>query len=107
MPFGLKNASLTFQNLMRQVLADHWGEFCMAYFDDIIVYSSDWDSHIRNVGLILERLYTYGLTCSPQKCHFGRTDLEFLEHVVTTDGYHAQPRHVEAILNAEPPKNRK
>ena len=107
MPFGLKNAPGTFQNLMRHVLAGHWGEFCMAYLDDIIVYSGDWDSHIRHVGLILERLHTYGLTCSPQKCHFGRTDLEFLGHVVTTDGNHAQPRHVEAILNAEPPKNRK
>ena len=107
MPFGLKNAPETFQNLMRHVLAGHWGEFCMAYLDDIIIYSGDWDSHIRHVGLTLERLHTYGLTCCPQKCHFGRTDLEFLGHVVTAVGNQAQPRHVEAILNAEPPKNRK
>ena len=92
---------------MRHVLAGHWGEFCIAYLDDIITYSGDWDSYIRRVGLILERLHTYGHTCSPQKCHFGRTDLEFLGQVVTADGNHAQPRHVEAILNAKPPKNRK
>ena len=39
MPFGLKNAPGTFQNLMRHVLADHWGKFAIAYLDDIIVYS--------------------------------------------------------------------
>ena len=37
--FGLKNAPGTFQNLIRHVLAEQWGQFAIAYLDDIIVYS--------------------------------------------------------------------
>ena len=51
--------------------------------------------------------WIHGFTCSPQKCHFGRTDLEFLVHAITADGNYTQPRHVEAIFNAQPPTNRK
>ncbi|XP_033223263.1 uncharacterized protein LOC117176952 [Belonocnema kinseyi] len=90
MPFGLKNAPGTFQNLMRHVLAGYWGEFCIAYLDYIIVHSDTWEEHPRHVALVLERPHTYGLTCSPQKY-----------------GNHPQPRHVEAILNAAPPRNKK
>ena len=107
MPFGLKNAPGTFQDLMRHVLAGHWGRFCIAYLDDIIVYSESWDDHIHHVGLVLERLRTYGLTCSPEKCRFGEDTLPYLGHVVTSDGNQPQPRHVQAIQDAEPPKNRK
>ena len=42
MPFGLKNSLGTFQNLVRHVLADHWGQFAIAYLDDIVVYSKNW-----------------------------------------------------------------
>ena len=71
MPFGLKNAPGTFQSLVRQVLAEKWGVFALAYLDDIIIYSSDWESHLQHLALVLERLAIYGLTISPKKCNFG------------------------------------
>lgn len=40
-PFGLKNAPGTFQNLMRTVIDSYWGKFCIAYMDDIIIYSEN------------------------------------------------------------------
>lgn len=107
MPFGLKNAPGTFQNLMRHVLADYWGKFAIAYLDDIIVYSEDWKQHLLHLALIFERLQIYGLTCSPQKCQFGQTSLPYLGHVVTSEGNHPQPKHLQAILDAEPPRTRK
>ena len=107
MPFGLKNAPGTFQNLMRHVLADHWGEFAIAYLDDIIVYSKNWQQHLLHLGLVFERLSIYGLTCSPHKCQFGQTSLDYLGHVVTSEGNQPQPKHLQAILDAEPPRTRK
>ncbi|XP_051155402.1 uncharacterized protein LOC127277975 [Leptopilina boulardi] len=107
MPFGLKNAPGTFQNLMRKVLASFWGEFCIAYLDDIIIFSDTWKNHLRHVALVLERILTFGLTCTPAKCRFGQGSLPYLGHVVTADGNTAQTRHIDAIQNATPPTNRK
>lgn len=101
------NAPGTFQNLMCHVLSSYWGKFCIAYLDDVIIYTENWEDHLRDVSLVLERLHTYGLTCSPTKCHFGKSSLLYLGHNITSDGNQAQPRHVQAIQTAKPPKNRK
>ncbi|XP_033218334.1 uncharacterized protein LOC117173800 [Belonocnema kinseyi] len=107
MPFGLKNAPGAFQNLMRQVLEEQWGTFAIAYLDDIIVYSRDWDEHLLHLALVFERLSIYGLTAAPQKCSFGQTTLPYLGHMISTDGNSAQTTHIQAICNASPPRTRK
>ena len=45
MPFGLCNAPATFQRLMDSVLTSLNFEICLAYLDDIIVFSQDLDTH--------------------------------------------------------------
>ena len=107
MPFGLKNAPGTFQNLMRQVLAEQWGSFAIAYLDDIIVYSSEWGEHLQHLSLVFERLEIYGLTISPKKCRFGQTTLPYLGHVIGTNGNAAQTVHIEAIRDFKSPRTRK
>ena len=107
MPFGLKNAPGTFQNMMRHVLAEQWGNFAIAYLDDVIIYSDTWESHLLHLSLVMERLGIYGLTCSPTKCNFGQTSLDYLGHIITDKGNLPQPKHLDAILNAEPPRTRK
>ena len=92
---------------MRHVLAEQWGTFAIAYLDDIIIFSDDWRDQLRHIALVFERLAIYGLTVSPQKCSFGRTTLPYLGHVVSADGNSAQPRNIEAIKSAKPPRTRK
>ena len=49
MPFGMCNASATFQRLMQVVLAGIEWKFCFVYLDDILVCSSTFEvwSHFR------------------------------------------------------------
>ena len=107
MPFGLKNAPFTCQNIMNEVLGTFWKKFLIAYLDDLILYSHTSEEHLNNLALIFERLEIYCLTCNPKKCHFGRTKLEYLGHNVTSEGNQAQPELIQAILDAKPPRTRK
>ena len=96
-----------FQNLMREVLGTYWRKLAIAYLDDIIIYSNTVEEHLVQLGLVLEKLEFYGFTCNPKKCYFGQKKLDYLGHVVTTDGNQPQPEHVRAILEASPPETRK
>ena len=47
MPFGMKNANTTFQQLVNQLIGDLEG--CGGYLDDIITYSDNWEQHLLQV----------------------------------------------------------
>jgi len=56
MPFGLCNAPATFQRLMDTVLMGLNFNICLAYLDDIIVYSHDLSSHMERLEKLFQRL---------------------------------------------------
>ena len=53
MPFGLTNAHATFQRLMKCILAGISGELCLAYLDDIIVFSATFEEHLCRLDTVL------------------------------------------------------
>lgn len=52
MAFDLQNAPATFQRLMSSVLADVSN--CEAYLDDIVIYSSTWDDHLKTLHTVFD-----------------------------------------------------
>ena len=48
LPFGLHGAPATFQRLMDQVLKPHH-QYAAAYLDDIVIHSTDWQSHLSRL----------------------------------------------------------
>jgi Reverse transcriptase (RNA-dependent DNA polymerase) len=47
MPFGLRNAQSTFQRAMDVILSGVRWQECLCYLDDIIVFSSSMESHVK------------------------------------------------------------
>lgn len=43
--FGLTNAPAVFQAMINDVLRDFLDQFVYVYLDDILIYSSDLDTH--------------------------------------------------------------
>ena len=108
MSFGLKNAPGRFNNFITQeVLSGYMDEFLRSYLDDFVIYSASWEDHLSHLSKVFERLRVYELTCSIKKCCFGKKNLEFLGHQLTSEGNRAKPEHVRAIINFPVPKNRK
>ena len=76
MLFGLKGAPGTFQKFMSQeVLTVYINDFYLVYLVDVIIYSKTWDGHLRHLSLVLERIDIHNLTCAPEKCQFGMTNI--------------------------------
>jgi len=56
MPFVLCNAPATFQRLMDLVLSGVQWQQCLVYLDDIIVVGKDFEEHLKNLGMVLQKL---------------------------------------------------
>ena len=47
MPFGMKNAPVTFQRIINKVISDL--NYCFAYIANLIVCSDSWLDHMMNL----------------------------------------------------------
>ena len=80
MPFGLKNATQTFQRLMDTVCADL--EFAFAYLDAILIARTTEAEHYDHLTKLFKRLAANDLAINPAKCVFRETSLDFPGHFV-------------------------
>lgn len=86
MPFGPCNAPVTFKRVIEKVLSGlQWRESVL-YLDDIIVHSRDFDTHLENLNLVLDRLHDANLKLKAKKCNSFQEEVNFLEHVVSHKG---------------------
>ncbi|UYV77524.1 K02A2.6-like [Cordylochernes scorpioides] len=53
---------------------------CLCYLDDIIVFSDDFEEHLRRLQLVLNCLKKAGLFLNSKKCKFGAKTITVLGH---------------------------
>jgi len=82
MPFGLTNAPASFQRWMKQILSEYLDIFCVAYLNDILVFSQTMEENRRHVRAILTRVQDTELTLKVSKCEFHTTETEYLGYVI-------------------------
>jgi hypothetical protein len=54
---------------------------------------------------VFERLHQKNITLNKGKCEFNRDKVEFFGYVFSKEGISSDPKKINAIKNAEPPKN--
>ena len=105
MPFGLRNAPLTFQRMINNLFAGLLGNTVVAYMDDLIVVSQSMEDHFRKLTLVLEKLSSAGLRLKLSKCNFLKSRLQFLGHIVNEEGIHTVPDKIKAVAEFPTPTN--
>ena len=102
MPFGMKNLGATLVRGLRMLISD-----VDSYIDDLIVYTEDWDTHIRVLDELMTRLQQANLTARPTKCVFRAKSVEFLGHQVSFDWITVNDDNLEKIRMAQRPTTKK
>ncbi|UYV71047.1 K02A2.6-like, partial [Cordylochernes scorpioides] len=79
-PFGLCNAPATIERMIDNLLEGLKWTICLCYLVDIIVFSDDFEEHLRRLQLALNCLKKAGLCLNSKKCKFGAKTITVLGH---------------------------
>ena len=103
MPMGCAQSSYFLHVVMHRILGDLKG--VSIYADDVLLTSTDIESHLKLLHDVLERLSRAGLKLSPNKCSIGMRTLSYLGHQITPEGVSIDPERVRCITDLEPPRS--
>ena len=107
MPFGLKNASSTYQRMMTRMFEPQLGKNIEIYVDNMVVKSKMVTEHLGDLGDIFKVLKRHKLRLNTSKCSFGVGSGKFLGYVVTHRGIKVNPDQIKAINDLKLPRNAK
>lgn len=107
MPMGLINSPATYQRMMNFKLRGLIGKVCFIYVDDLIIFGTTPEEHLKNLRMVFDRIRETRLMFNPDKCAFLQQELEYLGHEVTPEGIKPLKRNVEKVLNFPQPRNKK
>nr|GEX69788.1 retrotransposon protein, putative, Ty3-gypsy subclass [Tanacetum cinerariifolium] len=99
MPFGLINAPAVFIDLMNCVCKPYLDKFVIVFIDDILIYSRNKEEHANHLRIILELLRKEKLYAKFSKCDFWIRTVQFLGHLIDSQGLHVDPANIEAVKN--------
>nr|GEY44179.1 retrotransposon protein, putative, Ty3-gypsy subclass [Tanacetum cinerariifolium] len=98
------NLRSVFMDLMNRVCKSYQDRFVIVFIDDILIYSKNRKEHEGHLKLILKLLKEEELYAKFSKCEFWLSKVQFLGHVVDSQGIHVDPAKIEAIKDWESPK---
>ena len=106
MPFGLCNATATFQRLMAQALTrvnKKYGNLVMCFVDDVVIATPTLEDHIDRLDEVFGCMKRAGLKCKPSKYEILRDSIKYLGRMVDRHGVRPDPKAVEAVLTWKAP----
>ncbi len=97
--FELTNESSSFQNFINDTLHDFLNVFCIAYMNDILIYSNSKKKHTQHVHQILKRLRVVELQIDIEKCEFSVIEIKYLSLIIITHEIKMNSEKINVIMN--------
>ena len=73
--------------------------------DDVLVIGKCLEEHKANLVKVLNRLRQAGLKLKPKKCKFAQLEVEYLGHIVSSEGIRTDPKKLQAVHDFSIPTN--
>ena len=105
MPFGLKNAGITYQRLVNHMFRPQIGQNVEVYVDDMLEKSLDEEKHLDNLQETFVTLRQYNMKLNPKKCAFGVSSGKFLRFMISHRRIKANLDKIQVILDMKPPQS--
>nr|GFB73258.1 putative reverse transcriptase domain-containing protein [Tanacetum cinerariifolium] len=80
-------------------------KFVIIFIDDILIYSKDEKEHEEHLKAIVELLKKEELYAKFSKCEFWIPKVQFLGHVIDSQGIHVDPAKIESVKDWASPKS--
>lgn len=90
---------------MNRIFRPFLRKFILVFFDDILIYSADYDSHLKHLGVVFNILGDNQLKVNASKCEFVKESIEYLGHWVSAEGVRADPEKIRAMVEWLEPRN--
>jgi Reverse transcriptase (RNA-dependent DNA polymerase) len=74
-------------------------DFIIVYLDNILIYSKNEKEYTGHIVKVLEVLGKTGFKINGEKSTFYRTEVEFLEYILTTTGVKINPEKIKTVLD--------
>lgn len=104
MPFGLVNAPSCFQQMMNKVLGNLRFGNVIVYLDDVYLVTQTVEQNLQLLEQILQLFRENGLTLNLKKCHFFKTEIEFLGYKIKPNTVMPNDIKLEAVKCFPTPK---
>ena len=104
MPFGLWNATATFQQLMQNCLGELNLIYCLIYLDNIVIFLHTAQEHLHHLHVVFDRFREHNLKWKPSKCNFFKKEITYLAHQVTKWGVWPSNLNLKAIAECALPQ---
>ncbi|KAM1945118.1 hypothetical protein ACFX13_000138 [Malus domestica] len=103
MPFGLCNASATFQRCMVSIFSDYVEKIIEIFMDDFSVFGNSFDHCLNNLTLILKRCVETNRVLNWEKCHFMVKQGIVLGHIISEKGIEVDKSKVDLVRHLPSP----
>lgn len=103
LPFGVSSAPAIFQCTIEQILKGM--DFLRIYLDDILVGGISDEDLANNLLKVFGKLNDHRVKINESKCEFFKSEVSYLGHVISNKGIKPNPKKLEAIRKAPPPKD--
>jgi hypothetical protein len=91
--------------LMNNIFNQYLDKFVVVFIDDILVYSKMEEEHDEHLRIVLQTLRKHKLYAKFDKCDFYQKEIQYLGHVISSEGIVVDPEKIKSIMEWPIPKD--